>query len=108
MGMKLLLDECLHSNREFHETEQFERVVDVLGRGTKDIEILKYIKGTNLLIVTRVWGLILECIKQGNDAVFRNVTRKENILIKREEFPVKFSDPLTYYLSENEEMIMVP
>ena len=105
--MKLLLDECVNSFKEFHGSKNFVRVVDVLGRGTKDPVILKYIKGTKLVPVTYDWELMLESLIQGNDVVFIRPYLKQTILIKAViEENVKFADPVTYELFEKDEIIL--
>ena len=105
--MKLLLDECVNSFKEFHGSKNFERVVDVLGRGTKDPKVLEYIKGTKMVMVTYDWELMLECLKQGNDVAFGNAYQKDSVLIKAaiEQSP-RFNDPVTYELLEKDEIIL--
>ena len=105
--LKLILDECVNSYKEYHGSKNFERVVDVLGRGTKDPTILEYIRGTKMVMVTYDWELMLDCIKQGNDVAFGNACQKDSVLIKAvtEQSP-RFNDPITYELLEKDEIII--
>ena len=104
--MKLILDECVNSYRDFHGSKNFVRVVDVLGRGTKDPIILKYIKVKKLVPVTYDWELMLESLIQGNDVVFIRPYLKQTILIKAVvEENTKFADPVTYEIIQNDKII---
>lgn len=104
--MNLLLDECVNSYRDFHGSKSFVRVVDVLGRGTKDPIILKYIKGKKLVPVTYDWELMLESLIQGNDVVFIRPYLKQTLLIKAVvEENTKFADAVTYEIIQNDKII---
>ena len=104
--MKLLLDECVNNYKEFHGSMNFVRVIDVLGRGTKDPIILKYIKGKKLVPVTYDWELMLESLKQGNDVVFIRPYLKQTMLIKAVvEENSKYADPVTYEIIEHDKII---
>jgi len=67
--MRFLVDECIKGVKKSHAN--VDRVIDVLGPGTTDKQILHYVSTTNHIIITSDRGLALSLIIRNKPVVFR-------------------------------------
>lgn len=104
--MKFLLDENLTYKNDEYVCPPFFKSTDILGRGASDGVVFQYAKLHDMIVITKDKRFALDMIVQGRKTVF--VDNYTSILVDPKiDVNQKYCSPITYYLQEND-CIIVP
>ena len=102
--MKYLYDECV-SCRDVFEGRNFIQSIDVVGKGATDEKVGDYAVKNNMLLITSDIKFALNMLIQSKPVIFKN--GGDYTLIKpKTEKSRKYSDPITNYLLENDQVVI--
>jgi len=104
--LSFLVDKCVSATVEYPFHREFLRVIDQLGRGTKDPVIFEYVKDNNLTLVTRDIEFVFNLIKEGLPVIYIKKGSMPMLIESNVEQSIRFSDPVTYHLLESNEILI--
>ena len=106
MKPKYLIDACLSLKKGVCDGSEFVLAQDVLGEGTPDSEVLDYAMKKNLVLITNDMKFALRIAMKNQTALFYTRGGKSFLINAQETPSAKFSDSLSFYAVENDEVVM--
>jgi len=104
--MKYLVDECMGLKKQFIKNKDILLSRDVLGEGTPDHEILDYAVKKNLILVTNDMKLALRTAMKNHPVYYVGFHGGFKIRAEATEKAVRFSGSKTFYLMENDKVVI--
>ena len=104
--MKFLLDESLMYGNKDPIFPPFFNSVNILGKGASDGMIFQYAKKNNMIVVAKDKRFVLDMIVSGSKVVYVDNNYKVTLVNPKIDVNPKYSSPITFYLQENEEIII--
>jgi len=104
--LKYLVDECLGLKKQFIKNKDVLLSRDVLGEGTPDSEILEYAIKKDLILVTNDMKFALRTAIQNHPVYYIGCQGGFKINAETTEKAVRFRDSRTFYLLENDKVVI--
>ena len=107
--MNYVIDECVSTRTKEHlrikNVKDFVHSIDVIGRGATDGEVFELVKKNKAGLITLDKRFALSVLQSGYAVILPHGI--DSTLIKPTiDKSVKYSDPLTHYILENDQVII--
>lgn len=107
MKPKYLLDECVSIHFP-SKNEDFLNSINILGAGAKDDKILRYVKKTNMILIScdKKFSLNIACDQEPVIFIDRKDGQAYKLTAEKDPDLGKFYDPVTYYIQKTQNVII--